>query len=401
MSVLAHNLFAVTLDERAAPPRRPMCSIDQVLRTLLTLAESDAMAPIEVPDWSRLLPHTRIDVLYDDGRPAGLSQVYALGPGPRPSPEALMSAESFRTWLVSQGFPVVAPHALPPCSGLHGWVVIAQQSGVIEQSTVMLAASLAHALIMAHQRRTKESELVALRTQLAAAEARRNVAQPALGQTLNTNGALHNLSNLLTVILGHSELLRLEGSPEMGEALAPIIQAARDGQEILQRTMAANGQMVTPSSLICATDISALAAEVLTLTRPLWSTTPTAVELVTSLAPTPQVRVHPTQLREVLTNLILNALNAMPEGGTLTVRSFYVGGCVCLQVSDTGVGIDHEMQSAIFEPYVPSRWGGSGLGLATSRAYIERMGGSIAVESAPGVGTTFTISLPTLAGQEP
>lgn len=400
MSVFAHNLFAVTLDERVAPPRRPTCSVDQVLRTLLALAETDALAPIEVPDWSRMLPCTRIDVLYDDGRPAGLSQVYSLGPGPRPAPEALMSAESFRAWLLAQGFAVVAPHALPPCAGLHGWVVIAQQSGVIEQSTVMLAASLAHALIMAHQRRMKESELVALRTQLAVAEARRSTAQPTQSQALNTNGALHNLSNLLTVILGHSELLRMDGPPEMGEALAPIIRAARDGQEILQRTMAANGQMITPSSLVCATDISALAAEVLTLTRPLWSASSTAVELVTSLAPTPQVRVNPTQLREVLTNLILNAINAMPEGGTLTVRSFYVGTHVHLQVSDTGVGIDGAMQSTIFEPYVASRWGGSGLGLSTSRTYIERMGGDINVESAPGLGTTFTISLPTLVSQD-
>ncbi|HEU4322588.1 MAG TPA: HAMP domain-containing sensor histidine kinase [Roseiflexaceae bacterium] len=385
------------MDERVITPRRPAYSVDQVLRTLIAMTEADALPSVDASEWARLLPHTRIDVLCDDGR-AGLTPAYTLGPGPLPPSEALMSAESFRAWLSAQGFHTVTPHPLPASSGVSGWVIIAQQSGPVEQSTVMLAAALGHALILCNRRRSHEAELMSLRTQLAAAEARRCATTSATpSQSVSTHGALHNLSNLLTVILGHSELLRMDGSPEMREAIGPIIQAAKDGQEILQRTLAANGHMVTPRSTICATDVSTLAAEVLTLTRPLWSTSATTVELVTSLAPTPLVRINPIQLREVLTNLIMNAITAMPEGGTLTVRSFHVGASVCLQVSDTGVGIAREMQKMIFEPYVTTRWGGSGLGLATSRTYIERMGGHIGVESAPGQGTTFTITLPAVA----
>jgi signal transduction histidine kinase len=84
----------------------------------------------------------------------------------------------------------------------------------------------------------------------------------------------------------------------------------------------------------------------------------------------------------------------MPEGGTLTVRTYSVNERVVVEISDTGVGIAPAHQNAIFHPFVTSRKGGSGLGLSVSRAIIERYGGTISVSSIPGRGATFSISLP-------
>lgn len=84
----------------------------------------------------------------------------------------------------------------------------------------------------------------------------------------------------------------------------------------------------------------------------------------------------------------------MPEGGTLIVRTYSVNERVVVEISDTGVGIAPAHQDAIFQPFVTSRKGGSGLGLSVGRAIIERYGGTISVSSIPGRGATFSISLP-------
>jgi signal transduction histidine kinase len=107
-------------------------------------------------------------------------------------------------------------------------------------------------------------------------------------------------------------------------------------------------------------------------------------------------------LQEVLFNLCANALAAMPEGGTLTLRSYGLGrseedaaDCVAIDVSDTGVGIPRVEMEKIFEPFYTTRGesGGTGLGLGLCRMLINEMGGRIAVQSALGQGTTFTVIL--------
>jgi signal transduction histidine kinase len=106
------------------------------------------------------------------------------------------------------------------------------------------------------------------------------------------------------------------------------------------------------------------------------------------------VRGNSVELREVLINLILNAIAAMPEGGTLTVRSFVAGEHVLVAIADTGEGIAIERHSTIFQPFMTTRQGGSGLGLSVSRAIVEGYGGTLTVESVRGEGATFTLTLP-------
>jgi two-component system NtrC family sensor kinase len=124
------------------------------------------------------------------------------------------------------------------------------------------------------------------------------------------------------------------------------------------------------------------------------------VEMVEELAPDlPHVLCDPGQLQQALLALCINGVEAMTEGGRLTVRSEATGGGgVRLAVSDTGVGMSEEVRAHIFEPFFTTKDGGEGkglgLGLAVVYGIVQRHGGAINVESAPGQGTTFTLELP-------
>jgi len=108
----------------------------------------------------------------------------------------------------------------------------------------------------------------------------------------------------------------------------------------------------------------------------------------------PRVRVDRTLFVRALTNLIENAIQAMPQGGALRVSLRVEAGHVVFRVSDTGVGMAAPDVSRAFEPYFSTKTGGSGLGLANAKRSIEREGGTITLTSAPGQGTTVTVSVP-------
>jgi signal transduction histidine kinase len=100
----------------------------------------------------------------------------------------------------------------------------------------------------------------------------------------------------------------------------------------------------------------------------------------------------------VLTNILLNAVQAMPEGGQLTLRSWAESAEICVAVSDTGVGMTPEVQHRLFDPFFTTKGaGGTGLGLSASQALIKGHHGTITVQSDPGRGTTFVIRLPITA----
>ena len=105
-----------------------------------------------------------------------------------------------------------------------------------------------------------------------------------------------------------------------------------------------------------------------------------------------------SRLGQVLVNLVINAIDAMPSGGDLTVRVDGGDTDVHLTVSDTGVGIDDHALPRIFEPFFTTKEHGSGLGLSTVHGVVEQLGGRIAVESRVGVGSVFTVTLPRASG---
>jgi two-component system sensor histidine kinase AtoS len=115
----------------------------------------------------------------------------------------------------------------------------------------------------------------------------------------------------------------------------------------------------------------------------------------------PEIVADPQQLQQVFMNLFLNAMDAMPHGGTVTVKTSYdeQTRCITAAISDTGVGMDAGARARIFQPFFTTKSKGTGLGLAISKRLIEEHGGTISIESSRGAGSTFTISLPRDGGK--
>ena len=218
-----------------------------------------------------------------------------------------------------------------------------------------------------------------------------------------TMGIAHDFNNLLTAVAGHAELLRadlvkLGAAAEPHEHLRSLDRAAQDGaalvHKIQQYIRNEKGERGEPVGL------HEIAEEVLTLTRPYWYNEPRrrgiALRVKSDLRPVPPIQGTPTELREVLVNLVLNAVQAMPAGGTLTLRTARVGTrAAAVEVSDTGVGMNESVRRRIFEPLFTTKGSsGSGMGLTMSQGIVQEHNGRIDVESEPGRGTVFRLVFP-------
>lgn len=144
-------------------------------------------------------------------------------------------------------------------------------------------------------------------------------------------------------------------------------------------------------------DLNQLIEETLAITS--LNTRHMPVQVIFAPEPTlPEVMGNADQLRQVLLNLLLNAVDAMPEGGTLTVRTMAGPKVALVEVADSGVGIPAELQVHLFEPFFTTKPTGTGLGLSISAHIVTQHGGNIDVESTPGRGSTFRVSLPLQRG---
>jgi signal transduction histidine kinase len=115
----------------------------------------------------------------------------------------------------------------------------------------------------------------------------------------------------------------------------------------------------------------------------------------------PEIMCDPMQLKQVFMNLLLNAVDAMPEGGALVLKTSFdeAASAVTIALSDTGKGIEPSVRDKIFQPFFTTKAKGTGLGLAISKRLIEEHGGTIGIESSQGGGATFRISLPSDSGK--
>jgi len=213
-------------------------------------------------------------------------------------------------------------------------------------------------------------------------------------------GIAHDFNNLLTAILGNIALAanRLGDNHHAAPVLARAEAAGKRAAELSLQllTFARGGAPVKQ-----ATSMRRLLEETLSLALT-GAKVGCAVELPADL---PAVDVDPGQIAQVVHNLILNAIQAMPDGGSITIggarASVAAGtpGCaagdyVRVTISDNGCGISEENQRRIFDPFFTTKRGGSGLGLASAHSIVQRHGGAIFVRSAEGEGTTFEILLP-------
>lgn len=229
------------------------------------------------------------------------------------------------------------------------------------------------------------------------------------------SGIAHDFNNLLAPILGFTELLLLRLDSQQPPAakerryLETIHTAAQNATMVVSRLREfyRYRDAQEPQQPV---DLQAVVKEAILLTQPHWKDQALAngilVQVETTLQPVPLIVGNKAELQEMLTNLILNAVHALRCVGKITIRTYtdhypHSSGlsqpvpAAVLTVSDTGVGMDEETQRRCFEPFFSTKGNhGTGLGLAAVYGIIQRHGGTIAVVSAPGQGTTFLIYLP-------
>jgi len=217
-------------------------------------------------------------------------------------------------------------------------------------------------------------------------------------------GTAHHLNNLLAIVLGRVHLLlQTGGASPLRRALEIIERATRDAAEVVRRVARlARGQPLHERQPL---DLRALATEVIELTRTRWQDQARArgihIEAGLEGEDLPAPVGDAAALREVLLNLVLNAVEALPRGGRIILRTFREDGWVCLAVSDTGVGMPPEVKERALEPFFTTK-GPKGMGLGLSLAYgiLDRHGGALSIESTEGRGTTVTLRLPIRSGLE-
>lgn len=224
-------------------------------------------------------------------------------------------------------------------------------------------------------------------------------------------GIAHEFNNLLTVVMGHCHLLlsRLgEGSPQSKQILQ-IQQAGQRATNLTHQLLAfGRKQVLQPAEL----DVNAVVGAMTSMLQPLLGE---HIELVTKLdSSAGWIKADRGQVEQMILNLVLNARDAMPEGGTLTIRTANIlgnqrlaqklsldtpGTHVRLAVSDTGVGMDDYTKEHCFDPFFTTKGQGkgTGLGLATVYGIVNQSGGLVEVTSTPGRGSCFEIYLPQVA----
>jgi PAS domain S-box-containing protein len=294
-----------------------------------------------------------------------------------------------------------AEHRLVKKSGDRIWILT--RGRVVERTEDGRALRVAGTNLDITRRKQAEEQRAKLETEL-----RQSQKMDAIGRL--AGGISHDINNLLTAVSVSVDLMSMdlaEKDPlqrECTEIKKAVEQAASMTRQLLAFS---SKQMLEPKVL----DLNQVVRRMQGMLRRLIGE---HIELEAVLgAETGQVRADPGQLEQILMNLVLNARDAMPQGGTLTIETAEVrlgedyvrehidaepGPYVMLTVSDTGHGMDEETRSQIFEPFFTTKEAGqgTGLGLSTVFGVVKQSKGRISVSSEPGRGTTFTIYLPSV-----
>lgn len=205
-------------------------------------------------------------------------------------------------------------------------------------------------------------------------------------------GIAHEIYNPLNIIGGFAEFL-LEKTPEGDPRRSALEDIGRETERCRKLVADLLGFARERSPQVKETDLNALAAEAVDLAGPQARPRKVKVRLTTDER-LPRMEADPDQIKQVLLNLILNACQAMPEGGTATVETRLEGGRAVLSVKDTGPGLAPESMSRLFTPFFTTKEDGTGLGLALSYAIVERHGGELRADNDPQGGARFTVRLP-------
>ncbi|MGH7355906.1 MAG: GAF domain-containing protein [Candidatus Rokuibacteriota bacterium] len=298
------------------------------------------------------------------------------------------SAE-LRHWL---GVPMIA--------GAHPLGVLTLRGGErpFTDADERLLLNIAHLAALAlssarlfEERTRAYSELSAAQDQLVRTEKLR-----ALGEM--ASGVAHDFNNLLASVLGRAQLLlRRVEDPQQRQWLEVIERSALDGARTVRRLQ--EFTRIRRDQALVPVDLNQVIRDALDLTQSRWREEPRSrsvmIDVQTTLDAVPKVLGDAADLREAMTNLILNAVDAMPRGGTLRLATRATGGLVEVVVEDTGGGIPAAIRDRIFDPFFTTKGPqGTGLGLSVTYGLVSRHGGTIAVESDEGRGSRFRLTFP-------
>ena len=248
------------------------------------------------------------------------------------------------------------------------------------------------------------------RAQRAHAELSRAHEHLVRGETLRAVGELaagasHHLNNLLAVVLGRIQIaMRRFASTDIARDLRPAERAVLDGADVVKRL--SRFSRGNPEPTIVPVDLNELVEDVVEMTRPRWQNElevrGVRVETSLDLGAIPRAAADPPSIREVLVNLILNAVDALPRGGRVVVRTWATEDGVHCAVSDDGVGMSPDVRRRVFEPFFTTKGVKStGLGLSVAYGIIQRHGGELTIDSEEGRGSSVMFRLPSAKGRAP
>ncbi len=212
------------------------------------------------------------------------------------------------------------------------------------------------------------------------------------------SGVAHDFNNLLGVIVGRTQLLQLRSTDQkMKNDLIVILKAAMDGAETVKRLQDFSKKKAEDNA--SAIDVNLIIEDTIELTQTKWKDVAqqrgVKVTIRKDFDKLPIVFGSGSELREILTNLILNAVDAMPQGGAITIRTKNLDRLYSIEIEDTGTGIPQESLSKIFTPFYTTKGDkGTGLGLSMVKMLVTKRQGDIRVTSELGIGTKFTITFP-------
>jgi signal transduction histidine kinase/ActR/RegA family two-component response regulator len=271
--------------------------------------------------------------------------------------------------------------------------------------SVRALVSLQSALLAEETRRLKE---VLEELQQSQARVIQQERLTALGQM--ASGIAHDFNNTLMPILGYSELLRITpdaaGDREKVLRYAEIInRAAADAAKVVGR-LREFYRARDPRAAFKPVQLADVVCQAASLTQPKWKNEAlahgAAITVVQEFGDVPPVAGNDSELCQALTNLILNAADAMPRGGTITIRTWSEEGTACVEIRDTGVGMTDDVRQRCMEPFFTTKGlRGTGLGLAMVFGTVKRHEGSVQIESTVGHGTSVFIRLPCQAPRRP
>jgi PAS domain S-box-containing protein len=237
------------------------------------------------------------------------------------------------------------------------------------------------------------TEVVQLQQRIADTERHLAIGQMASGIAHDFNNVLNTITQAVAVLLMNPERRFEDRRPY----LEMIDRAARTGAEIIKRVREYIRGGTGEQGPV---DMATLLRQAVDLTEPLWRKRPD-IRVVTELQPVSLVCANGPDMQRVFANLIINAIQAMPEGGMLSVQCDQRDQRVYAHIGDTGIGISPEQQKQIFLPYYTTKPQGTGLGLSTAQKTVLAQGGNITFSSERGKGTTFTVEMPALHVEVP